>query len=215
MKYKVIGNIESQRETLIHGPRYAGNFGYINNETFAGESHKNQAFNQYLKALFCRKISVLDLGCGGGFIHDTVQNGDDALGIEGFSQYQRNQIHAWKLIPDNLQIMNIAQPFIITDENNQRVNFDVVTAWEVLEHLFEDEVDVFLKNVVNHIHNDSFICFTVSYRPDNGHFTIKSLEWWKERFFNNGLLLTEITIPRECLVRNCCDSHVVVLKKKP
>lgn len=221
MKIKIIGELETQRiNPFDHNNggllRYDEKCGYFDNINFNGENHGNKHFNNYINCLFNRKISVLDLGCGGGkFIHDVIEDGNLGIGLEGFQRYEINKIAEWSKIPENLKIINIAKSYQILNEHDQFIKFDIITSWEVLEHLFEDEIDTFLQNIYNHSHQETFIFLTISFRPDNGHFTIKPLQWWLEKFQNNNFRITNLSIymPKNILVRNCPDSHFIVIKK--
>jgi hypothetical protein len=131
------------------------------------DSSTNPAFNKKLYELFPgRKLMALDLGCaGGGFVRSLLDDGHEAVGLEGSDYSLRwdgpggteaerarrkpGRRAEWANIPDNLFTADITKPFVVdadatgvaamwfTGKRGSLASFDVVTAWEVMEHLPE------------------------------------------------------------------------------
>ena len=195
--------------------RYDPGAGYVMSSSYIGESNLNLMFNEACYKLY-KNPKILDLGCGGGgFIRSVLDEGHFAIGIDGFEQYELNKIDGWGKYPNNFSTLNISKPISVL-QDSQKVLFDIVTAWEVCEHLYEDEIDGFAKNIVANMHQESIAILTISFRPDLGHFTIKPLDWWVSVFESNGLLvnnkLKDFFTP-EKLVRYYHDSHILFLTK--
>ena len=155
------------------------------------DNSRNGAFNKKLYSLYNRPMSVMDLGCsGGGFVKDCLDDGHMAIGLEG-SDYSRNAGRAeWSTIPESLFTCDISKPFSVIGDGMPAM-FDTVTAWEVLEHLKEDELEVLSSNVRAHLHPQGLWIASVATCPDfqNGvhlHQTVHPREWWEAWFLTNG-----------------------------
>lgn len=137
--------------------------------------------------------SLLDLGCASGqLVADIVDSGRTAVGLEG-SDWPLKHHENWKrLAGTNLFTCDISRFFDVKhflddkpwyEDEKQRMKFDYVTAWEVLEHIPEDRLSVLMSNILAHC-KKSFIG-TVACWPNevDGHVyhqTVKPLEWWAE-----------------------------------
>ncbi len=81
--------------------------------------------------------SVLDLGCaGGGMVHDLLDMGFQAVGLEGSDYSLKHRRHEWPLISGNLFTCDVTKPFSLL-WNGDLYLFDVITAWEFWEHIKE------------------------------------------------------------------------------
>ena len=135
-----------------------------------------------------KKIKTLDVGCSGGQLTiDFNSRGHTAIGIEG-SDYSLKTARAnW--IPEYynkfLFTCDATKPYSVTDgENNDLMRFDLITSWEVLEHIHKDDFDTFFGNMVKHMHKDSIFCASISPKPDivEGHIlhqSVYSEDVWK------------------------------------
>jgi 2-polyprenyl-3-methyl-5-hydroxy-6-metoxy-1,4-benzoquinol methylase len=161
------------------------------------DNHKNWRFNDNLISLVSeRPCKVLDLGCaGGGMVQDLLMHDFVAIGLEGSDYNRTNRKWEWPIIPDNLFTCDISRPFTIL-ENNLPMKFHVVTAWDVLEHMNNQErLDIACQNIVNHLSSGGyFICSMPANEvgPDYGdplwhhiHFTT---EQWDAQFRKFGLI---------------------------
>jgi len=156
----------------------------------ARDNSANYIFNKKLFDLFSgRRISVLDLGCAGvGFVKTIIEGGHVAVGLEGSDYSLVNRRAEWVTIPDNLFTCDITKPFVLHTGNNEPHQFDVVTVWEVLEHIKEDDLPLLINNINNHLkHSGLFIGSTtdMSWKGDYDveyHQTMKPIEWWIKLF---------------------------------
>jgi predicted TPR repeat methyltransferase len=167
-------------------------------------SSTNSLFNQHLYSLFDHKISILDLGCaGGGFVEQCNKDEHYAVGIDGSDYPKKNNLHAWSRIPDKLFTADITKVFNIM-ENNNFAYFDVITAWELLEHIPEKDINSFVFNVKCHLkHNGLFIVsinvasqahaqsiYNTGWGITNKfhHRNIKCPKWWDKKLLEFGLI---------------------------
>ena len=57
------------------------------------------------------------------------------------------------------------KPYKITNDENDQVKFDCITAWEVIEHIGPDELDQFFSNIIEHMHSESIFVGSISVVP--------------------------------------------------
>jgi 2-polyprenyl-3-methyl-5-hydroxy-6-metoxy-1,4-benzoquinol methylase len=150
-------------------------------------------FNRKLYQLFPGKapIRVLDLGCaGGGLVRSLIDDGHLAVGLEGSDYPLENQTGEWATIPHHLFTCDVTKPFTLTRTGTDEVlEFDAITAWEVMEHIPEAGLDGMLDNVRRHLAPDGWVLLSIATVPDGDpktgavwHVTVKPREWWEARF---------------------------------
>jgi len=148
-------------------------------------------FIRKCELLFSKKehLYMLDLGCsGGGMVLDACLRGHTGIGLEGSDSSLIIQRAEWRLLQKNLFTCDITKPFNLT-ENNKPCKFDIITAWEVMEHLPEKSLEQFFKNLKKHMNKSSVFICSVSPWEDidpitkiNWHVNAKPKEWWIDRF---------------------------------
>ena len=136
-----------------------------------------------------KRLSYLDMGCsGGGVVFDFLVAGHDAFGLEGSDFSMKTQRAEWRIIPNALKTADITKSFEITKcETKSQAQFDVITMWEVLEHIPELALPSLLSNIKRHLANDGVFVGSVALQDDivNGvsyHPTVKPKNWWHEKF---------------------------------
>ena len=135
-----------------------------------------------------RKLRALDIGCaGGGVVLDFCLRGHEGVGIEGSDHALRTQRGAWRVLHDRLFTSDATKPYRVM-RNGKPVKFDVISAWEVLEHIGEEQLEGFFGNIRNHLAPGGVFCASVATfecsDPSTGavyHVTVKPREWWLER----------------------------------
>ena len=179
------------------------------------DNSKNALFNKTFyeaaeKLGFKKPYAILDLGCaGGGMIRTFIQDGNNAVGLEGTNYCKKKGKYEWGVIPDNLFTCDITKPFEIfllpiktaqptTNDAKQwlkeyertegyTAKFDLITMWEVLEHIRKQDLLLVLQNIKKHLaSNGLFIC-SISHIPDVNdgvvlHQTVEPAEWWDDLF---------------------------------
>lgn len=157
------------------------------------DNSRNIEFNKKLYKLFSNKhLSILDLGCaGGGFVHDCLLDGHTAFGIDGSDTNKNTGRAEWSLIPEFLFTADIRYPFSIK-ESDETIYFDVITAWEVLEHIETDKLPNVWSNITTNLKlGGLFICSIPEFGwSDLGvelHRTIQKCAWWEEQLNFAGL----------------------------
>lgn len=132
--------------------------------------HLDNHFNLYFadsveKHFNSQKISMLDLGCAGGaLVSGMIERGHTAVGLEGSD-------HCINFTPDvilklgnlplgfanwknyhntNLFTCDITYDYEIQN-NNELMQFDLITCFDVMEHFYENRIDKFLEMVHKHL----------------------------------------------------------------
>jgi SAM-dependent methyltransferase len=156
----------------------------------------NGRFNEKLWLLYPRTqiVKVLDLGCSGGdFVKSCIDDGNFAVGIEGSTFSRDHKRSAWAMIPDYLFTCDISRPFQLSlkGDSQERVKFDVVTSWEVLEHIREEGLATLAANVHAHLIPGGLWIMSVTNEEDvrggvRLHQTVKPKAWWRDKFISLG-----------------------------
>jgi len=156
----------------------------------------NLRFNQKLFRLYAnldRFPRILDLGCsGGGFVKTCLDKGSLAVGLEG-SDYSLNHSRAeWPLLGNKfLFTADITRDFQVTQNENPLL-FDVITAWEVMEHLPEERLPTVCDNLYRHLEEHGLAIMSVSTKEEvikgvKLHLTVQDKKQWIEMFEKHGL----------------------------
>ncbi|MES2832655.1 MAG: methyltransferase domain-containing protein [Pseudomonadota bacterium] len=144
-------------------------------------------------------IRCLELGAGAaGLLFEYIQNGLVAIGIDGSDYCKKNRIGYWPLIPGNLFTCDLTHPFRFHREaDSETMKFNLITAWEVFEHIAEADLSQTLANVATHLEPEGYFIGSISmieYLDKNGrpyHVTLKPRTWWKEKFEKEGLYIVD------------------------
>lgn len=139
------------------------------------------------------KLSFLDVGCGSGaIVFDFIKRGHFAVGLDGSDACKISNKGYWKYIK-HLHTCDVSKKFEFLGEINEKLNFDVVSMWEVFEHIPEKLCPDVLKNIYSNLANDGLFVGSISrleyISATTGipyHVTIKDYEWWKCMFSENG-----------------------------
>lgn len=137
--------------------------------------------------VFRKPVRFLDIGCaGGGLVLDFLLRGHFAIGIEGSDYSLKDQRAEWRLLPKHLFTCDATKPFNLEYRSSgERIKFDVVSAWEVLEHIAEGDLPQFFANILSHLADGGIFAAsvaTVEHRDEKlnvrWHATVKPREWW-------------------------------------
>ena len=145
------------------------------------------------------QMKCLDLGTGGaGLVYEFAMNQVLAVGIDGSDFCRVNKIGYWPLLPNNLFTCDITRHFrFLSRESGTPSTFELITSWEVLEHIAEDDLPGLFENIAAHIGKDGYFIGSISqleYRDTAGipyHVTLQSKKWWKQKFAESNLVILE------------------------
>jgi cyclopropane fatty-acyl-phospholipid synthase-like methyltransferase len=136
----------------------------------------------------------MDLGCsGGGMVRSFLEDGHTAIGLEGSDVSKKLRTGEWDNCPLHLFTADITSPFEVRDSNDQPMKFDLITSWEVLEHITENKLPGLMENIRNHLAPGGIFVGSVAMFPDADpstgavyHVTLQSQDWWLAKFAEHG-----------------------------
>jgi predicted TPR repeat methyltransferase len=144
------------------------------------------------------QVRVLDLGCaGGGFVRSLLDDGHFAVGLDGCDVPKYRRLGEWGTIPHHLFTCDVTRPFTLRDRaTGDRLRFDAITAWELLEHIPDGDLDRLMANVLDHLAPDGYFLCSVSTVEDGNpevgavyHVTVRPRQWWLDRLAGVGMEL--------------------------
>lgn len=157
-----------------------------------------------------KRLAFLDLGCsGGGIVLDALLRGHLAYGLEGSDASLKAQRAEWRLLRNSLSTCDITKPFtIVHHETDKPVLFDVISAWEVLEHIPEENLSTMLENAGKSLKDTGFFVGSIVRGPSRDldpnidhHKTQQPYSWWIELFETKGFEVCTEIFPIEDLAR--------------
>jgi hypothetical protein len=140
-------------------------------------------------------LRLLDLG----LVYEARDNGVLAMGIDGSDFCRRNRIGYWPLLDDHLFTCDITKPFQFVETGSATpVRFDLVTMWEVLEHIDEKDLPALFSNIHRQLTDDGYFLGSISlleYLDTTGkpyHVTLQDRDWWKSMFLASGIEMLDV-----------------------
>jgi 2-polyprenyl-3-methyl-5-hydroxy-6-metoxy-1,4-benzoquinol methylase len=141
-----------------------------------------------LDGYFQRPFSLLDLGCaGGGLVADALAYGVDAIGIDGSDWNIREGTPIWAMHQGTrLFTADLAEPWRVF-RADKPATFDVVCAWELLEHLKEKDLPLLMLQILAHLAPGGLFIGSAATCHDrfktvgkvDMHETVRPGEWWE------------------------------------
>jgi SAM-dependent methyltransferase len=191
------------------------------------DNSTNPAFIQEVQDFFksnydLDKIKFMDLGCSGGQLAvDFYKNGNVAVGLEGSDYSVKHQRANW---PEHHNKMlftcDVAKPYTVS-MNDEQYECNMVTAWEVIEHIHPDSLNMFFTNISNHLENNGVFVGSISTNVEiiEGHVLHQSVfseADWYEKFpeILSGTNLVLYQYPFQNVVRGDWGSFHVLLRKE-
>jgi predicted TPR repeat methyltransferase len=121
------------------------------------DNNTNEGFIRDIISRFLsdNKVRVIDLGCsGGGLIKNWLDYTEYAIGLEGSDYSVKHERAEWpELHNKNLFTCDVTRPYqIMYDDKPYKAN--IITAWELIEHIEPTRVDDFFKMIDNHLEVD-------------------------------------------------------------
>lgn len=158
------------------------------------DNTRHLRFVRACEKLFPKPIRHLDLGCaGGGLVWDFLLGGHASYGIERSNFSKLEQRAEWRSIPEYLFTADITKPFAFTDASENPLTFQVISAWEVLEHIHEKDLAGLIDNIDRHLAPSGVFVASVATFEDRDpsigavwHVTVRPPDWWHERFSSRG-----------------------------
>ena len=191
------------------------------------DNSTNPAFIQEVQDFFksnydLDKIKFMDLGCSGGQLAvDFYKNGNVAVGLEGSDYSVKHQRANWPEYHNKMLFTcDVAKPYTVS-MNDVQYECNMVTAWEVIEHIHPDNLNMFFTNISNHLENNGVFVGSISTNVEiiEGHVLHQSVfseADWYERFpeILSGTDLVLYQYPFQNVVRGDWGSFHVLLRKE-
>ena len=177
-------NLKAEKELAFDSPDHIMPWGTRH------DNSRNRRFNSKIYSLHShlKTLKILDIGCaGGGFVADCLNDGHIAVGLEGSDWSRKYQRAEWAHIPQFLFTCDVTRNFDLYDEKGNRIMFDFVTAWEMLEHIKEADISGVITNIKKHLLPTGLLIVSISTGPDiingvNLHQTTQPRSFWVKKF---------------------------------
>lgn len=116
--------------------------------------------------MFSKPIHMMDLGCSGGqLVADFAKRGHLAIGIEGSDFSIVHERANWPALHNvNLFTADITKPFEVKYDG-EPFKCNIITAWEVIEHIEPEDLSKVFNNMLNHLKDDGFIVMSIGLSP--------------------------------------------------
>ena len=192
-------NATSILELKTDYPVAVGSNDHINPDSTTEGAPRPTFFVQNCIGVLGQNIKCLDLGSGAaGLVFEYAMNQVLAVCIDGSDFCRVNRIGYWPLLPNNLFTCDITKPFSFLSRDTQTpIEFDVITMWEVLEHIAECDLPSLFSNVNLQLGRSGYFIGSISlieYVDSVGnpyHVTLKPREWWKAKFIESCLVMLD------------------------
>jgi SAM-dependent methyltransferase len=136
------------------------------------DNSSNKKFVMHMQTLIEQRQgrgpkAFMDLGCSGGqLVADFRSLGWEAVGLEGSDYSLRHRRANWKhLAGKNLFTADITEPFAVS-ANGTPLRFDLITAWEVLEHMDPERLEQVFRNIIGHLKPGGLFVASTTSVPD-------------------------------------------------
>jgi SAM-dependent methyltransferase len=152
----------------------------LGDDFFAGHVELHQGYGELANLLlaWARPESVLDLGCGNGYILSAIaEQGVQVQGADASPAVLRFLDEA---IRDRVSILDLSQP-------QDLGRFDLVISTEVAEHLPKRSSRAFVENVARHSRQHVFFTAAQPGQWGDGHINCQPQGYWIELFAEHGL----------------------------
>lgn len=136
--------------------------------TMRDNSTNEDFINQTEQWFNNEKFNVLDIGCSGGqMIVDYHNRGHLAIGVEGSDYSIKHQRANWPSYHNkNLFTADATKPFNFEFITGDQVKFDLITAWELIEHIHPNDLNELFKNIYNNLKPEGIFVASISTKPD-------------------------------------------------
>jgi 2-polyprenyl-3-methyl-5-hydroxy-6-metoxy-1,4-benzoquinol methylase len=136
------------------------------------DNSTNKKFVTHMAKLLTRERpggehGLLDLGCSGGqLVKDFAERGWMAVGLEGSDYSLKHRRANWPALGGkNLFTCDITKPFEV-QTHGRHAKFDLITLWEVLEHIAENDLPQLFRNILEHMEKGGYLIASTTSVPD-------------------------------------------------
>lgn len=192
-------NAKNQIQLKTDFPLALGSYDHLNPDSTTEGLSRPTMFVRDCISVLGENIKSLDLGTGAaGLAFEFSINGIVGVGIDGSDFCRTHRIGYWPVLSNNLFTCDITKPFhFLASGSDAQVTFEIITMWEVLEHIAEHDLQQVFKNISRHLDEKGYFVGSISmldYRDGSGipyHVTLQSREWWRVKFLDAGLVMLD------------------------
>jgi 2-polyprenyl-3-methyl-5-hydroxy-6-metoxy-1,4-benzoquinol methylase len=173
------------------------------------------------------KIKFMDLGCSGGQLAvDFHKKGHIGVGLEGSDYSVKHQRANWPEYHNKILFTcDVTKPYSLHEEDGNQIKFNIITAWEVIEHILPEDLNNLFTYISNNLEDGGIFVGSISTKEEifeqNGekivlHQTVMSKFEWLNELINNILTNTGLTLyeyPFQNVVRGDHGSFHILLQK--
>jgi len=182
-----------------------------------------EEITNYFQSLEKVPFSFMDLGCSGGqLVVDIHNRGNVAVGLEGSDYSVKHQRANW---PEHhnkiLFTCDVAKPYSLEVMGEGKLLFNMITAWEVIEHIHPDELKMFFKNINDNLFDGGVFAGSISTKIEiiegvKLHQSVFSETEWYNKFDEilEGTDLKLYKYPFDNVVRGDHGSFHIILRKE-
>jgi len=172
---------------------------------------------------FNQPIKTMDLGCSGGQLTIDFHNrGHIAVGLEGSDYSVKHQRANWPNWHNKILFTCDVTKEYQVNINNEPAKFDMICAWEVVEHIHPNDLQAFFSLIAKHLAPNGIFVASVSTKHDviDGvvlHQSVFSENEWISNILTDesalrGSNLKYYTYPFKHAVRSDAGSFHIMLK---
>ena len=157
--------LETNHPVAIESPDHIFPWGTMrDNSTNEGFINEILAYN---KIKGKETINFLDLGCSGGqLVIDILNRGNRSIGLEGSDYSVKHKRANWPEYHNkNLFTCDVTKEYKLF-ENKERILFDTITGWEVIEHIHPNDLENFFKHINDNLYSGGFFCGSISTKEE-------------------------------------------------
>jgi 2-polyprenyl-3-methyl-5-hydroxy-6-metoxy-1,4-benzoquinol methylase len=133
-------------------------------------------------------FNFLDLGCSGGqLVVDLHNKGNLSVGLEGSDYSVKHERANWPEYHNKILFTcDVTKPYTLYN-NDEPVKFNIITAWEVVEHIHPEDLSAFFTQISNNLEEGGIFLASISTVEDviNGfklHQTVFTESEWYKKF---------------------------------
>jgi SAM-dependent methyltransferase len=170
------------------------------------------------------KINFLDLGCSGGqLVVDYHNMGNLAIGLEGSDYSVKHQRANWPEYHNKILFTcDVSKPYSLFIDDKEKIFFNLVTAWEVVEHIHPNDLKNFFSYISDNLEENGIFVGSVSTKVEviEGHMLHQSVfseNEWYNKLINDicpEINLSVYSYPFSNVVRGDWGSFHICLKKE-
>jgi len=219
-KYENV-EIVAQATVAEQSPDHICPVGTIN-DNHSSDGYLAEVEKYVLDNMGKEKFNYMDIGCAGGQLAvDFAKRGHFSIGLEGSDHSIKRGLHNWPEYHKTvLHTADLTKPYHV-EKNGEKVLFDVISAWEVIEHIHPTEIHTFFSYVFDNLAEDGVFIGSINtgpdYRelPDGGiihlHQSVFPEQFWKEHILSS---YNVQAYPFSHVVRTMAHYFLVLIKKK-